>query len=64
MHPALLPRLSGRVPRWVWHGGRQYYSMPELARLRNVTRWAAFKWATRRPYLCLEFNGHLYARKE
>jgi len=53
-----------RLPRWVWRDGVQYYSLPELARLRKISRWGASKWARsprRREGQTIEVDGHVYA---
>lgn len=58
------PQEPGLVPPWIWRDGVQFFSLPELARRRQISRWAASKWArspSRRPGQVREHNGHVYA---
>jgi hypothetical protein len=62
-HPATLPQPKGAIKPHVWRDGRQYFSMPELARRRGITRQAASKWARRpgREHLTIRIGSHTYA---
>lgn len=64
MHPALLQPEPGRIKGHIWRDGRQYFSMPELARRRACSRQAADRWAKRHPDKCVKVGKHTYARDE
>lgn len=64
MHPQTLPPLPGKHPPHIWRDGYQFWSLPELARRRGVSRQAASKWAQRHPELARREGKHTYARDE
>jgi hypothetical protein len=57
-HPATYEKHVGKIPHYVWMDGRKCYSVPQLARLRRVSTWAARKWAKRRRHTIV--GGHLF----
>lgn len=42
--------------------GEVYYSITQLAIVRDTARSAAHRWAKRHPTLCVTLKGHLYCR--
>jgi hypothetical protein len=61
IHPQLRDDLPGKIPKYIWRDGKQYFPMPELARLRGTSRQAASWWAHRHPEKTVQLGKHLYA---
>jgi len=68
-HPATLPPpltkrgKPQRQPPTIWRDGREFCSLPELARRRGTSRWAASKLAKHHPEACTQHNGHTYCQE-
>ena len=57
-------KMPGKYPPVLTIDGRDYFSMPHLARKRGVTLKAAHDWAKLRPHLCHRHRDRLYVRDE
>jgi hypothetical protein len=48
----------------IWQDGRQYFSLPELAKMRGTSVGSARAWSRRRPSLTVMLGKHLMCRHE
>lgn len=60
LHPQILPDPPGKIPAYLWRNGRLFYPIPHVARIRQCSRQAVYKWARNNPDVCYDHNGHTY----